>query len=150
VHKSLPHLLSLSSGKQLEDFCAKQHLKKVTKGAAVIYAPVVAHKSGVDHLRAVWPELKVVTTELLTEEHGFFSAQNWQIFSSGKITPEVAIEYYKNEILPLTGFNKSKTAVPELGYGELALSFGFSHSTPNNSLPIFWWESDKWPSLLER
>lgn len=115
----------LGSGRQLEDFCSKQQLKQVTKGAAVIYAPVVAHKSGIDHLKTVWPELNVVTTELLTEEHGFFSARNWEIFSSGKISPDNAIDYYREEILPLTGFNKSKTSVPELGYGELALSFGF-------------------------
>jgi len=138
----------LGSGSQMEEFCKKENLKQEIGEAKVIYAPVVAHKNGIRHLRKIWPELTVVTAELLNDEHNFFSEKNWETFSSGTISPQTAKDYYINEILPLSGFRKG--SVPELGFGDLGLCFGFSHSTPNNSLPILWYGNENWPSLLER
>src|SRR5690606_37842441 len=59
----------LGSGTQIEDFCNKEKLREVTGNAKVIYAPTVAHQAGIDHIKNVWPELNIVTSELLTEEH---------------------------------------------------------------------------------
>jgi hypothetical protein len=139
----------LGSGSQIEGFCAKENLKTATEGAKAIYAPTVAHEQGVGHLKRIWPELTVVTSELLTAEHNFFSGANWENLSLGKIPAEDAKDFYVDTILPLIGFKKNGS-VPATGVGELALCFGFSHSTPNNSLPVFWYETDIWPSLLER
>lgn len=38
----------------------------------------------------------------------------------------------------------------EEGFGQLGLAYGFAHATPNNTLPIFWYETDNWAPLLDR
>ena len=35
-------------------------------------------------------------------------------------------------------------------YFKLGLCYGFSHATPNSTLPIFWYETDNWIPLLNR
>lgn len=139
----------LGSGSQLEEFCEKEQLKSAIGDARIIYAPTVAHSKGVEHLGKIWPELAVVTSELLTDEHNFFSEQNWHTLSSGRISAADAKKFYLEKILPLSGFKKG-SSIPAFGFGDLGLCFGFSHSTPNNSLPILWYANEKWSSLLER
>lgn len=36
------------------------------------------------------------------------------------------------------------------GYGDCGLLIAFKHGCPNNSLPILWWNSDKWHPLFQR
>ena len=138
----------MGSGNQIEDFCKKEKIREAVGTAKVVYAPTVAHQTGINHINSIWPTLQIVTAELLTEEHNFFSQDNWDNLSQGKINADDARDFYVESILPQIGFRKG--SVPALGYGELALCFGFSHSTPNNTLPIFWYETNTWPSLLER
>lgn len=138
----------MGSGSQIEEFCIKEKIQESAGSAKVIYAPTVAHQAGIKHMNTIWPALEIVTSELLTEEHNFFCQENWNKLSQGKIAASNAQDFYANSILPQIGFRKG--SVPALGYGELALCFGFSHSTPNNTLPIFWYETNTWPSLLER
>lgn len=138
----------LGSGKQVDTFCTKEDVIESSKGAQIIYAPVVAHQKGIDHLKGVLPQLNVVTSELLTTEHSFFSESIWKNLTNGKIAADDAKQFYL-DLLAKTGFRASPK-VPALGVGELALCFGFSHGTPNNSLPLLWHASPEWRSLLER
>jgi hypothetical protein len=36
------------------------------------------------------------------------------------------------------------------GFGKLGLAYAYAHATPNNTLPIFWQDTDGWTPLLER
>lgn len=139
----------LGSGKQAEGFCKKQQVREMAGKAKVIYAPVVAHEKGIEHLSKFWPELTVISAEKLTEDHHFFSQKTWDFLSDGQIKASDAEDFYIKKMLPLTGFVPGKI-IPATGVGELALCFGFSHSTPNNSLPILWFDREGWCSLLER
>jgi len=138
----------LGAGKQFCRFLEQWDLKEQTSGNVdYFYAPVVAHQRGLDHLAIESANTKVSYAELLNDNHNFFSKNNWQKLSNNRISHEEAKKWYQNfcaekEIIPRT--------IGCLGFGEMGLTFGFSHSTPNNSLSILWCESPKWQPLLER
>lgn len=113
----------------------------------LIYAPAVAHDEGIKTVIDKFPAIQVITAEKLSKDHGFFSDRSWQRISSGEITAEDAKEWY-------LGFASRRSLTPGigvLGSGDLALTIGFEHGTPNNSLPLLWYgASGAWIPLLER
>lgn len=137
----------LGSGHQFVKFFKHWGFHEHTEGVRYFYAPVVAHQQGIDHLASQLPALRVVPAETLGESHAFFSNGVWERLGQGSVSAEDAKAWYMN-------FACQKSLDPEavgsLGYGDLALTFGFSHSTPNNSLPILWYETAGWQPLLER
>ena len=90
----------------------------------------------------------VVSGEALCSTHDFFGAAVWErIGHNGCVTVDDAKSWY----VDFSGKRKcGPNSVSPLGYGDLALTFGFSHSTPNNSLPILWYGSAEWQPILER
>ncbi len=137
----------LGTGKQFKkffnDWDFHQHSEKVN----YFYAPVVAHEEGINYLTAKLPTIHIVSAETLTKDHAFFSNSTWNRLGQNCISAEDAKTWYLD-------FVTKKKINPEnvgcLGYGDLALVFGFSHASPNNSLPILWYETDGWQPLLER
>lgn len=138
----------LGSGRQFETFFRQWGFdKQITSGIRHIYAPVVAHQTGLNYLATELPTVTVTCVEELGASHRFFNEKTWDYIGQGQVTAEEAKSWYldfatKRKIVP-EGFNP-------LGYGELELAFGFSHATPNNSLPILWHFSENWQPLLER
>lgn len=138
----------LGSGTQFETFFKQWKFHTVSGDARYFYAPVVAHQDGLDHLSNNLPSVCVTPAETLNLSHGFFSDDVWDLLGQGNITAEEARVWYE-QFAERKGLCKPNMM---LGYGNLALTFGFSHSTPNNSLPILWLENEKtgWKPLLER
>lgn len=139
----------LGSGGQFEGFFRQWHFDKhLDSGISHFYAPVVAHQKGIDHLAKELPGVCVVSAETLGSSHDFFSAAVWdRIGHNGCVTADDAKSWYLDfGVKRKCGPNR----VSPLGYADLALTFGFSHSTPNNSLPILWYGSAEWQPLLER
>lgn len=139
----------LGSGGQFEGFFGQWHFDKhLDSGVSHFYAPVVAHQKGIDHLAKELTRVCVVSAETLGPSHDFFSAAVWErIGHNGCVTADDAKSWY----VDFAGKRKcGPNSVSLLGYGDLALTFGFSHSTPNNSLPILWYGSAEWQPLLER
>lgn len=138
----------LGSGRQFESFFLQWEFDKQSDaGIRHIYAPVVAHQQGLDYLAKVLPRVSVVCVETLGIAHSFFNEKTWAQVGQGLISAEEAKGWYldfgaKRQIAP--------KSVSLLGFGELELAFGFSHATPNNSLPILWHSSEGWNPLLER
>ena len=138
----------LGTGQQFEDFFKQWKFDTFLGNATLVYCPVVAHHDGLKHLANVFPGITVVSAEVLdTENHGFFSNSVWSELSGGAISGKEAISWYK-DFLRERGINPGVEKT--FGYGGLALTLGFSHSTPNNSLPLLWYESTDWVPLLER
>lgn len=139
----------LGSGKQFETFCGKEDIQKAVGAVRAVYAPAVAHEDGIIRLKTFWPQLVVVAAETLTQRHNFFSPERWSALSDSQISADAAKAFYL-ELLPRTGFS-GQGKLSALGVGDLALSYGAAHGTPNNTLPIFWYEQDaSWCALLER
>jgi hypothetical protein len=137
----------LGTGTQFGGFLSKWQLDKVPADVRLVYAPVVAHEQGVGHLSSQYPNVTVVRAELLSHSHNFFSATTWRQLTGRPDIAEDAAAYYRefverNELMPRT--------MSAFGVGDLSLSFGFSHGTPNNSLPILWYDGSDRCNLLER
>lgn len=132
----------LGSGHQFVTFFNHWKFDEQPANVKFYYAPVVAHQQGIDYLARYLPDLCVVPIEILGESHGFFSEKVWRRLGQGSIFAADAKSWYidfcsRHDIMPI-------------GYGDLALTFGFSHATPDNTLPILWSETDTWQPLLER
>lgn len=138
----------LGSGRQFENFFQQWGFdKQIDSGVRHIYTPVVAHQTGLDYLAKALPSVTVACVEKLGASHRFFNERTWDHLGQGQVTADDAKNWY------LDFATKRKVAprsVSPLGYGELELAFGFSHATPNNSLPILWHSSGDWYPLLER
>lgn len=138
----------LGSGSQFKKFFDQWEFNSpVMKNTSFFYAPVVAHDSGIVNLSNDLPDLSIAYVEHLGSRQQFFSDETWDDLTQGQISALEAKNWYldfakKNGV----GSSRSKP----LGYGNLELVYGFSHATPNNSLPILWQSSDKWNPLLER
>lgn len=137
----------LGSGNQFENFFKQWKFNEHDSGIKYFYAPVVAHQHGIDFLARQLPNVHVVPAETLGESHNFFSEKVWMRLGQGGISADEAKSWYLN-------FCSSRDIKPDkvslLGYNDMALTFGFSHATPNNSLPILWNETTTWQPLLER
>jgi hypothetical protein len=138
----------LGSGVQFETFFKQWKFHELPQDVRYCYAPVVAHQNGLTYLAEKLPLVSVVSAETLNSSHGFFSNEVWQLLGQGCISAEEAKVWYEE----FTEQRELRPKKMELGVGDLALTFGFSHSTPNNSLPILWYENEKagWKPLLER
>lgn len=139
----------LGSGKQFEKFFNQWGFSNLREETNYYYASVIAHETGLKHLEENLPNVQIAYAEQLDKTHDFFSEYVWDRLGQGSICAEEAKRWY-------LAFAKEKGLEPKstgaLGTGDLSLAFGFSHSTPNNSLPIFWYENEHtgWQPLLER
>lgn len=136
----------LGSGTQFCDFLNAQKLE-LTKSISWIYAPVVAHESGISRVNKDYPDIQVTCIEQLTAAHSFFCPDRWKTLSAGAVTSDDALDFYES-FIRLRGIDTRGS--PPCGFGDLALCFGFKHSTPDNSLPILWVNDGNWIPLLER
>jgi len=136
----------LGSGTQFGKFLKRWEFHKRVD-AKLIYAPAVAHQKGIKTVLDDHPSVVIMTAEELGADHGFFSDHVWSRLSSNTIPSADALAWYMR-------FAKSRGLNPSvgvLGSGDLALTIGFEHGTPNNSLPLLWYGANgAWVPLLER
>lgn len=137
----------LGTGKQFKKFFNDWNFHQNSQDVDYFYAPVVAHEQGIKYLTTKLPTICTVSAEILTESHAFFSDTVWNRLGQSCVSAEVAKAWYI-EFAAKKKINPEKVGC--FGYGDLALTFGFSHASPNNSLPILWYETDEWKPLLER
>lgn len=137
----------LGSGSQFNDFFNEWGFSKLLKAGNMLYAPVAAHVKGIEALVAAHKDLQVTASEILDSECGFFSDGAWLSMCRGDLSSVDAKAWYLD-------FAESRRLIPKdigpLGVGELALTYGFEHATPNNSLPALWYSGADWCPLLER
>lgn len=138
----------LGSGRQFREFFEQWGFSdEPAADVQHFYAPVVAHVEGIKHLSTNLPNLRVVAAERLGAAHDFFSESVWERNGLGCVTADEAKSWYSD-------FGQKRRCKPKTisdrGCGEFGLTFGFSHATPNNSLPILWYGSADWQPLLER
>lgn len=135
----------LGSGTQFNKFLKRWEFEKRI-GVNLIYAPAVAHETGIDAVSKSSPSVKVMTAEKLGVSHGFFSEHVWARME-GDILAADALAWY----LKFAASRKLIPSIGTLGSGDLALTIGFEHGTPNNSLPLLWYGAGgAWVPLLER
>lgn len=135
----------LGSGNQIEKFLNMQQLPTAHPNVRWIYAPAMAAQEGIDYLAPKFPQLTVVTAERLKSIHRFFSPENWQLLTEGKITADDARAFYDQLLIA----KQLSFGGYEYGYSDMELCVGFEHASPDNSLPILWHEDQSWHSLYD-
>jgi hypothetical protein len=138
----------LGTGNQFVDDFARPHgLGVAPKTIRFIYAPLVAHVDGINHIAQSLPNISVAAAELLGPQHAIFGADS-RSFNDGTNTSKAAWNVYAN-ILASRGITLNASQLR--GYGALELAFFFEHAAPDNSLPIFWWKDcPHWKPLFYR
>lgn len=137
----------LGSGTQFVKFFKQWEFDSQHSGIKYFYTPVVAHQQGINYLAKNLPNVQVVPAEILSESHNFFSEKIWKRLGQNEISAGDAKAWYL-DFCSTRDIKPQKVSI--LGYGDMALTFGLGHATPNNSLPILWNETAKWQPLLER
>jgi hypothetical protein len=139
----------MGGGSQLTKFMKEWGLTEAAGSSDTLfcYAPVVAHEVGISCVTAEFNRLRLVCAETLRTKHAFFSDQNWQRMTKGEISAASARKFFETWS---TEHMQPLNSIPIEGFGQLELTFGFAHGTPNNTLPVFWQDSPVGGPLLER
>lgn len=112
----------------------------------ISYVVAAIHEKGEKKIAENYPTVQVVASERLTAVDAVLSDESLGRYEIDGFKEKIIGQYnavIKAAQLPAAGKFSS-------GYGELGLAYGFSHATPNNTLPIFWFETANWVPLLER
>lgn len=139
----------LGTGQQFEELIEQENLKWLFGKTYVIYAPFVAHESGIAYLKhnSRYPSLKIAASEVLDSRHQVFD-EGAQIFEDGTNSAELAKVHYF-DLISRVGITLSGN--DRLGFGGLGLSYCFEHAVPDNNLPLLWHQGNPdWVPLFDR
>lgn len=136
----------LGTGDQFCDFAKSYDLSSNLQGCYAVYAPLVAHKEGVDLIKTNVPSIHVVAVEVIDNRYNLFSEES-ESFNDGVNSAAAAKAFY-DELIKRIQFPLRPDALR--GYGKLSLAYAFKHATPDNCLPIIWSQGNNWKPLLER
>jgi uracil phosphoribosyltransferase len=130
----------LGTGKQFSEFFEKLGVDCLG-GAEFIYIPLLATVSGIKNVKEKFPFLKVAAVEMIDETYNFFNRPSVRnIFD----LQDLYLKVEKNKV------NKRLLGKMSLGYSKLGLTFSYYHSTPNATLPLYWYEDDSFSPLVKR
>jgi hypothetical protein len=140
----------------IDDFCgsgsqASLYLKKIVENIKfenstieVKYLMLFATENGINAVRDLNIFNNVESVFTIDETFKAFSDDSRYF----KVTPDDTIErVFSRETALKYG---AKLFDPPLGFGNCELLLGLCHNTPDNSLPIFWSEEDKWKPIFKR
>ena len=137
----------LGTGSQFEEFYNGQDVQSVASRVRLAYLPLVAFSGGRESLTTTYSRLHVDSVERLDNSHRLFHPE-CECFQDGTNSVEDAKIFYY-DLLRRRGI--SILGDERRGYGGLELAYSFAHASPDNCLPILWWDkSPSWKPLLER
>lgn len=137
----------------LDDFCgsgnqaSKFHdefvrfIKEKNKDINIAYYALFAIEEGLGKVRALSFD-DVESIFILDESYKCFSDRS-RFFEGEKTDFKMQCKTISEE------YGKRLSQIP-LGYKDCQMLLGFHHNTPNNTLPIFWYEGDGWEPIFKR
>jgi hypothetical protein len=136
----------LGTGYQFSELLKEEMLDgSFMSSVYVVYSPLVCHQAGRTRLGGLVPKLRVRSVEELDDSHGLFNRMS-PCFVDGCNTHTSAKAFYY-QLLRKKGLRLRR----QMGYGQLELAYAFEHATPNNSLPILWYDGNSdWTPLFCR
>ncbi|TLP61324.1 MULTISPECIES: phosphoribosyltransferase-like protein [Pseudomonas] len=111
-----------------------------------VYAPLGACTKGIEKISSEAPSIKLCYSELIEDGSKFFSGFRLR---HKKASPEFVADLKATYLafMDKVGHQKLQN---KFGYGDLELSYVFSHGAPNATLPIFWAANEKYFPLFSR
>jgi hypothetical protein len=140
----------LGSGDQFSTFAGLSELARLhaeRPNLKIVYLVAAAHQVGIDALRAEYAYVEVICGDVLTDDFHIFLGGRLNQRYRTDVSNELKLTYLslaKKAGLPLKG------KVGPFGYGQHGLCYAFEHGTPNNTLPVYWYETPSWTILLDR
>ena len=128
---------TLATGDQFVGFLDRFFCGEVNK-VCFGYIPLVAHVDGISNLNQKYPFISVEPVELADSSSSFFNQKN---------IPDLKDLY---DSVAGRIFSSSFYKESRYGYGKLSLTVGFEHSTPNATLPLYWYSSESFRPLVRR
>jgi hypothetical protein len=137
----------LGSGDQFSEILEEEQIVPLLNSHYIAYIPLVAHNKGIQDLKDKFPGLRVTSVELLNNSNGLFNMESC-CFDDETNNPESARTFYY-KLLKDKGIRLQESK--RCGYGRLGLAYAFEHATPDNCLPILWWnKSTMFKPLFKR
>lgn len=134
----------LGTGQQFSEFYG-QVRGEFDDGLTPVYIPLCAHETGMDKVRADFPELCLSASESLSVCDGLFGED--QEFCPDRVNTYALLKELYLELMR----TRLGTDIDEpFGYGGLGMVYGFSHATPNATLPLLWSKKNGNIFLLNR
>lgn len=140
----------LGSGDQFSEFVGLSNLTELhtsRPSLRVVYLVAAAHQSGIDVLRRDFPFVEIICGDVLTDDFHLFDGTKLNTRYRAKVSAQLRETYL--ELLTKAGIPSTGKIHP-FGYGQQGICYAFEHSTPNNTLPIYWYETANWTTLLDR
>ncbi len=138
----------MGTGYQFDEFIHNYSLITYFPVIYSVYMTLTAHIKGIDYISNVYKDLKIVTVEILDYSHSVFHYE-CRCFQDGVNNCRTAKNFYyeliKKNNINIKGPNRR-------GFGHLELTYTFQHASPDNCLPILWWNKSpkKWAPLFMR
>jgi hypothetical protein len=121
----------LGTGYQFQRFFRRLQGAHDFSGKRLIYAPLIAHRRGMNRLGRNIPQVEIAFAEQIDDEYNLFGG----ISGDGVNSRDDTYAFY-NSFLSSRKLDLLPRKV--LGYGKLGLCLAFEHATPNSTLPLLW------------
>lgn len=117
-------------------------------GAKAIYVSILSTSKGKERINAEAEEVALSVSHVMDDRLSIFD-ENIPLEQKQKI--QKFLEKYSPFLEPRDDYIARNPRFKQFGYKELGLMFGFSHSIPDATLPIYWSPgSGDWSPLIER
>lgn len=135
----------IGTGTQFKDYVDEFKLDEC--GVKIYYFPFAAYKDSYELLNNVHNNIYINPVEIITENESLFSENNLAFFNRfhSENSPEELKKYYLDICIKY-----NIRASDKLGFGELALTYIFNNSMPNNNIALLWYKSSCWNKLVAR
>lgn len=130
------------TGKQFCDFVKDNNID--VKQGEHVYLCGTVHDASIEKISRDYPDIKIVFGEKLSDENSFFCKVSRKFNVS-----EDMIKAYYTDFITRHGFSIVQSN-KHFGYQAQALTYATYISTPNNSLPLYWFENDHFKPLIGR
>jgi hypothetical protein len=121
------------------------YLNAATSGASITYTPLIATSHGLDAISEKYPELRIFPAHILGAQYSLTDPQSM-------LWPD-SLRSSADDFLYEASRRAGIVDDSEYGwkgYHDLSLPLAFSHSVPDSTLPLYFWENKGWAPLIRR
>ncbi len=137
------------SGQQFTDFVSLTGMDKFIAArpmCRIVYVTAAAHVEGISKIASDHPRIEVLAGEVLGADEHFFEGAALKRIKAEGVIERLRSQY--DRIAAEVGLGG--VSVGPLGFADQALTYAFSHGTPNNTLPVYWKTTELWSPLVDR
>ena len=139
------------TGEQVKNYTKRFKKLNCKKTLSLFFAT----QDAADRMASINDDISINCANVLDNRSRLFSRESFAFSndSSRELKPlvEKMCMYYGNKLVKEEN-NRDLEYMSKypLGFGDSQLTLGFNYNVPDNTLPIFWWETTSWYPILKR